>query len=347
MKSLQNKLAKTKSSTRHRLVRYGILAVNLLILVMVAYFLSRPSSGKVAATASALGSNSFASTVINPLDQLSAADVAQTVAEVTDLPETTAVTNQAETVTAELAVTPVNNLVANKPQVVETTYQSNKNIQTYVVQPGDTVASLASKFDVTSIQWSNNLLSNSLIVGSKLEIPPVNGIVYAVKAGDTSQSLAQKFNANAAQITAFNDAELSGLITGEMIVIPGGSVQIQAAPTYNFYAQYGSNGYDFGYCTWYVASQIAVPSNWGNASSWAYYARLSGWNVSNAPTIGAIAQTPYVDYGQGHVAIVVAISADGSSIEIRDMNNYGDGGGWDRVGEGWVSTSSFANYLTN
>jgi len=50
---------------------------------------------------------------------LSAADVAQTVAEVTDLPETTAVTNQAETVTAELAVTPVNNLVANKPQVVE------------------------------------------------------------------------------------------------------------------------------------------------------------------------------------------------------------------------------------
>ena len=178
-------------------------------------------------------------------------------------------------------------------------------------------------------------------------IPPVNGIVYIVKAGDTPASLATKFASNAAQIIAFNDAEINGLIPGETIVIPGGQVQAAAAPTYNFYAQYGSNGYDFGYCTWYVASQIAVPSNWGNASSWAYYARLSGWNVSSTPTVGAIAQNTYVDGGQGHVAIVVGISADGSQVEIKDMNDYGDGGGWDRVGEGWVSTSSFNNYITN
>jgi LysM repeat protein len=296
-----------------------------------------------------LGSSKPASSVVNPLDQLSSADVAETVAEVTNLPEATAVANQAQTVNAELAVTPVNNIVAAKPQVVATNYESNQNIHSYIVQAGDTVASLAVKYDVTSssIEWSNNLASNNLITGAKLLIPPVNGIVYIVKAGDTPQSLATKYAANAAQITAFNDAEIGGLWTGETIIIPGGQIQIQSAPTYNFYAQYGSNGYDLGYCTWYVASQIAVPSNWGNAASWAYYARLSGWTVSSSPLIGAIAQTPYVDGGEGHVAIVAAVSADGSSVEIKDMNNYGDGGGWDRVGEGWVATTSFPNYLTH
>jgi surface antigen/LysM repeat protein len=318
-------------------------------LVLVTYFLTQPSSSQAAVAAGAISGKSSTSNATNPLDQLSAADVAETVAEVTNLPEATAVTDQAETVNAELAVTPVNNLVAAKPQVVGTNFASNQNIHSYVAQPGDTVASLAVKFDVTSnsIEWSNNLLTNSLIVGSKLVIPPVNGIVYAVKAGDTPQSLASKFSSNAAQITAFNDAEINGLTPGETILIPGGQIQAVVAPTYNFFAQYGSNGYDYGYCTWYVASQIAVPSNWGNAASWAYYARLSGWNVSSVPTVGTIAQTPYVDFGQGHVAIVVAISADGSQVEIKDMNNYGDGGGWGRVGEGWVATSSFPNYITH
>jgi surface antigen len=349
LKALGGRLARTKPSARRRLIRYGILGINLLFLVLVGYFLSRPSSSQAAAGTGLLGNSKPASTLINPLDQLSSADVAETVAEVTGLPEATAVANQAQTVNAELAVTPVNNIVAAKPQVVATNYESNQNIHSYVVQPGDTVASLAVKFDVTSnsIEWSNNLASNNLITGAKLLIPPVNGIVYSVKAGDTAQSLATKFAANAAQITAFNDAEISGLTPGEMIVIPGGQIQAELAPTYNFYAQYGSNGYDFGYCTWYVASQIAVPSNWGNAASWAYYARLSGWTVSSSPSIGAIAQTPYVDYGQGHVAIVVAVSPDGSQVEIKDMNNYGDGGGWARVGEGWVPTSSFPNYLTH
>jgi surface antigen len=320
----------------------------VLVLALVSYFLSRPSTSQAASTAGILGSTRASQTATNPLDQLSSAEVAETVAEVANLPEATAVTNQAETVNAELAVTPVNNIVAAKPQVVATDYASNQNIHSYVVKAGDTVASLAVKFDVTSssIDWSNDLTGNNLIVGSKLLIPPVNGIVYTVKAGDTPQSLATKYSANAIQITEFNDAEINGLTPGETILIPGGQVQV-AAPAYNFFAQYGSNGYDFGYCTWYVASQIAVPSNWGNASSWAYYARLSGWNVGSAPSIGAIAQTPYVDGGQGHVAIVIGISSDGSQVEIKDMNNYGDGGGWGRVGQGWVSTASFPNYITH
>ncbi|HUD05918.1 MAG TPA: LysM peptidoglycan-binding domain-containing protein [Candidatus Saccharimonadales bacterium] len=326
-----------------------MLVVNLLFLAIVFLVLSRPQSTQAVNQLPASGQSS---TTVNPLDQLASADVAETIAEVANLPEATAIRNQADSVNAELAITPADNLIAQKPQVVATNFESNQAIRSYVVKSSDTVASLANKFDITSnsIEWSNGLLTGNLIVGSKLLIPPVTGIVYTVKSGDTIQSLAQKYGTSATLITSFNDAEISGIHPGELIVIPGGQAQtvqalVPSGPTYNFYATYGSNGYDFGYCTYYVASQIAVPTNWGNASSWAYYARLSGWTVSSTPTIGSIAQTPFAAGGQGHVAIVVAVS--GTNIEIKDMNNYGDGGGYDKVGEGWVSTSYFPNYITH
>src|SRR6185437_7086198 len=138
--------------------------------------------------------------------------------------------------------------------------------------------SIATKFNVTSdsIRWSNNLISSTVNPGQKLYIPPVNGIVYTVKSGDTPDSLASKYNANKEQIIEYNDAEISGLTPGERIIIPNGQVSTtvySVASTSSAFAWgtgpvYGYNGYDFGWCTWYVASQISVPSNWGNASSW-------------------------------------------------------------------------------
>ncbi len=306
-------------------------------------------SGANSSSSSRTINSSVSKNSINPLDQVSSSQIAQTVSSVVNLTETTAVTNQNETVIAEQSQSATVNNVIAKPQIVATAFVSKNDIKTYTVQPGDTVASVAAKFNITSnsILWSNNLSGSSLTVGSKILVPPVTGIVYTVKSGDTLSSLATKYGSNIDQLTAYNDAEISGIKVGEQILIPNG--QPPAAPVYNFFTPtYGSgssnNGYDFGYCTWYVATQIAVPSNWGNASSWAYYAGLSGWHVSSTPTVGAIAQTPYAAGGQGHVAIVIAVN--GSQIVIRDMNNYGDGGGWDRVGSGTVSVGTFPNYIT-
>ena len=93
-----------------------------------------------------------------------------------------------------------------------------------------------------------------------------------------------------------------------------------------------------------MATKVAVPTNWGNADTWAIYATLSGWTVSSVPRVGAIAQTS-AGY-EGHVAVVEAVSPDGSQIQYSDMNNYGDGGGWGRVGySGWVSASTFPHYI--
>ena len=337
-----------------RAVRYSLIGINFLILgAVLSFFLTYSQGGT---TSSFVGLSSVTnplSTTSDPLDQLSAADIAVEVANMINVPEATAIQNQAETVNAQLAITPAENLVTAKPQVVATALKTRQDIQEYTVVSGDTLASVAAKFNITtnSILWSNNLKSTTLLVGSKIVVPPISGIVYTVKQNDTAQSLAQTYNASADQITAFNDAEISGLTAGEQIVIPAGQQPVVRSAGYGIYgalATYGANGYDYGYCTWYVASQISVPNNWGNASSWAYYAALEGWTVSSTPTVGAIAQTPYAAGGQGHVAIVTAVSPDGSQIQFKDMNNYGDGGGYGRVGySGWVSAGLFPNYITH
>jgi len=301
----------------------------------------------------------------NPLDQVSSADIALTVARMNNLPETNAVSNQAESQAADIAIASTSDSVISKPEVVTTALKTRADIQDYTTAGGDSIASIATKFGVTSssILWSNGLVGANVPAGTKLLIPPVNGIVYTVKTGDTADSLAAQFHADKAQIVAFNDAEINGLQPGEQIIIPGG-VQTSAAPStkagiagasgtggasfaWGTAPMYGVNGYDFGYCTWYVATQINVPGNWGNAATWAYYARSSGWNVTKTPSVGSIAQTALVAGGEGHVAVVDGVSSDGSMIHIQDMNDTGDGGGFDKVGSGWVAASTFQNFIAH
>jgi peptidoglycan DL-endopeptidase CwlO len=66
-----------------------------------------------------------------------------------------------------------------------------------------------------------------------------------------------------------------------------------------------------------------VGSYWGNAKTWAYYARQDGYPVDRTPTAGAV----LVDTsgGFGHVAVVESVSANGD-IVISEMNNYAYGG---------------------
>ncbi len=344
-----------KRRSKRLAVKIGILAGDIILLVAVIAFISSyTSSNKIQSaklTSSTPAVTSVSSSTINPLDQLASATIALTVARLDNLPETTAVSNQADSELALLSEAPVNNSVLSKPQVVATNYASNKDIKTYIVQPGDTITSIAQKFNLTnnSILWSNNLYGNYVTSGTKLLIPPVNGIVYTVKSGDTTASIAQKFNANQSLIIAYNDAEINGIYIGERILIPNGTEATTPYYTYGFAfgvgAIYGFNGYDFGECTWYVATQISVPANWGNADTWYIGARESGWRVSSVPSVGAIADTNagYL----GHVAIVKAISANGQEVFISEMNDWGaPGGGFDKVDTIWESTSTYPFYIT-
>ncbi len=337
-----------------RKVRIALLASNIIILAIIGLVvLQNPRTAGQAAPS--LSNSDTAALAANPLDQVSSADIALTVARVSSLPETTAINNQAQSQAADVAVASTDNNVTAKPEVVATALKSRADIQDYTFQAGDTIPNLATKFGITSdsIRWSNGISGDTVPAGTKLVIPPVTGIVYTVKSGDTADSLAARFNASKDQILAYNDAEITGLQVGEQIIIPNASSQTAttaasiAAGGGNGTAfpwgsgpMYGFNGYDYGYCTWYVATQVNVPGNWGNASTWAYYARLSGWSVSSAPTVGAIAQK---GGGEGHVAIVTGVNPDGS-VTVRDMNGFA---GWGRVGSGTVSTGFFQNFITH
>jgi N-acetylmuramoyl-L-alanine amidase len=275
------------------------------------------------------------------LDQLSSADIAVHVAKLTNLPEASSVTNKADTVNAQLAVTPADDTVIAKPQVVATSLKSYKDIQTYVTVQGDNIPSIAAKFGITSdtIRWSNGLQGDNVEVGKPLLISPVNGVVYVVKAGDTIDSVADKYKANKEQLIADNDAETGGLIVGNKILVRDGSVapvvsrraafgSAGAGFAWGGGAVYGANGYDYGYCTWYAANMRAkigrpIPSNLGNASTWKVLAQRAGFAVGNVPQSGAVIWTPPRDY-YGHVGFVESVNADGS-VNVSEMNVRGWG----------------------
>jgi len=336
---------------QRRFVRYSLLALNVLVLGSIGLFVLRGHTPGDAGNSIAASIKS--DTPSDPLDQLSTADIAVNLAQMTRLAETPAVTNQADSASTQLIV-PAQTTVIAKPQAVTTELKSSQDIITYVTKDGDTIASIAAQFGVTSesILWSNNISGNAVGVGSKLLIPPVTGIVYTVAAGDTPDSLAAKFRADRAQIIAYNDAELSGLKVGARIIIPNGQ-QVAAAPTRTSYvgtgasvagfsATYGYNGYDYGFCTWYVANrreQIGrpLPSNLGDAWTWDDRAAAAGIGVDHVPAVGAAIVTKS-NSAPGHVAFVEAVNSDGS-VWISEMNSSGQrsmtdsssAGGWGRV----------------
>lgn len=283
-----------------------------------------------------------------PVDTIAAADIAANIAIATQSPIAILVSNQADSERAVSKINTGDEIAVAKPQIVSTGGDSatSNDINFYTVVSGDTVSSVAAKFNVTSrsVKDSNNLYGDFVSVGTVLRIPPKNrnGVVHKVTDGDTPESLASKYSANADKITAFNDAELSGLVVGAYIFIPDGINNVPTPSNNNasfafFNPIYGGNSYAAGYCTWYVASRIGVPSNWGNANTWDSGARSSGWVVSNTPVAGAIFQT---DYGwAGHVGIVEEVSPDNTQIRFSDMNGVA---GFGRVGfSGWVSASRY------
>ncbi|MFA5358613.1 MAG: M23 family metallopeptidase [Patescibacteria group bacterium] len=136
----------------------------------------------------------------------------------------------------DLSATTQGGLALLKPEispVQETSRVSRTKEEIYVVQNGDTVASLAEKFGVSvyTILWENNLTEKSYIrPGDKLIILPVSGIKHKVKRGETLDQIAQKYNVDKEKIIAYNDlVQNQGIKIGDDLLIPGG----KKLPTYS------------------------------------------------------------------------------------------------------------------
>lgn len=343
-------------TNKKRVIRFSLLSANVILLAVVAGFvLQKPKTTGTTVSNAVLATQE--ESIANPLDELSSADIAVTVARAAQLPEQVQIANHADTINAQLAVTPADDVVSAQPQIINTGLKSRADISEYIVVAGDTVASVAQKFGVTSetIKWSNGLTGDSLNAGTTLTISPVNGIVYTAKSTDTIDGLVGKYSLNKDRFIAINDLESGNLPVGQQIILPDAS-QPQVTRTSSsrlasdytfsrsgFEAIYGYNGYSYGYCTWHAANRRAatgrpVPANLGNAISWYSRAQGAGFGVGSVPQAGAVVWHARLG-GLGHVAFVESINADGSA-NVSDMNYPS----WGRVTYRTISPAEFGAY---
>lgn len=94
-------------------------------------------------------------------------------------------------------------------------------VNTYIVSSGDTLYSIAKKFDtsVNKLKELNNLSTNMLSLGQKLLIPIGEDTTYVVKSGDTLYSIAREFNTTVDKLKELNNLESNTLSVGQILIV--------------------------------------------------------------------------------------------------------------------------------
>ncbi|NCS83299.1 hypothetical protein GW746_02680, partial [Candidatus Saccharibacteria bacterium] len=132
--NLSNLSASPKISKRSRrkLVRWGIVAGNVSLLLGIGIFvLANRSASQTIRSGTVNSLVATASSLHNPLDTVSSAQIALQAAQMTNLPELTAVRNQTDSENAQLAVATSDTSIVAKPQIVGTGQKSKKDIAHY------------------------------------------------------------------------------------------------------------------------------------------------------------------------------------------------------------------------
>lgn len=105
----------------------------------------------------------------------------------------------------------------------------NDNEIIYTVVKGDSLWSIAKKFDTTvdKLKKLNNLNSNLLQIGQKLKIKDnassgsgSNLVSYTVQKGDTLYGISRKFNTTVSELQSLNNLKSSVLQIGQILLVP-------------------------------------------------------------------------------------------------------------------------------
>lgn len=94
---------------------------------------------------------------------------------------------------------------------------------THVVKSGDYLGKIAEQYSVSvsSIKQQNNLRSNTLKVGQKLQISvPVKTTIYQVRNGDFLGKIADKYGVSISDIRKANNLRSDSLAVGQKLTIP-------------------------------------------------------------------------------------------------------------------------------
>ena len=107
---------------------------------------------------------------------------------------------------------------------------------TYVVKSGDSLWSIAQKYNMTvnELKALNGLTSNNLQVGQVLNVgttsnnTPNTGNTYTVKSGDSLWSIAQKYNTTVNELKSLNNLTSNDLTIGQVLKVPTGTTSNEA-----------------------------------------------------------------------------------------------------------------------
>ncbi len=180
----------------------------------------------------------------------------------------------------------------------------------YAVVSGDTLASIAKKFDISvdTIKWANNLKSDTIKPDQILKIPPVTGIVHKVASGDNIYTIAKKYKTDAQNIVNFPfndfaDLDTFSLTIGQALYVPGGVIEEEKPKYYapQFIAQVQSGMRGSSNFIWPTSGMITQYPVW-------YHMALdianAGMPVVLAADSGTIAYAGCLNYGYGCHVIV-------------------------------------------
>ena len=111
----------------------------------------------------------------------------------------------------------------------------------YIVKSGDTLYSIAKKFNVKldNLKEANNLTSNMLSLNQKLIIPKISNkedyLLYEVKKGDNLYNIANSYNTTVSDIMSLNNLSSNTLSIGQVLKVPLKEIENTNSTEYTSY----------------------------------------------------------------------------------------------------------------
>lgn len=220
--------------------------------------------------------------------------------------------------------------------------ENEKDIIDYIVEPGDTLESIAQNFNISldTLLSANELSKGAKIkVGQNLVVLPVSGVIYVVKSGDTLGEISKVYKSHVSDIVTFNDLSNEGdIFIGDVLVLPNG-VMPKKAPPAPSQPPLASNFFIFpteGKITqgihWYngvdIANQCGTPVH--TAAAGQVQRVKYGWNFGGGNTVTILHSNGVVSY-YGHLMTIFVTPGD--RVDVGDRIAL-MGGGRGMVGAG-------------
>ena len=205
---------------------------------------------------------------------------------------------------------------------------------TYIVQQGDTAASIAARhgLQLESLLWNNPELRtdpNFLYVGDELTIPSRDGILYTVQLGDTLLDIADVYQADVESIVGLSGNQLGdadSVLDGAVLLLPGAVPPPPPPPAVTPEPFFAAAAPDEGYGGDSAAAAGAVYSGFmwpvGGSLNDYFGAPRGGGTYHSGLDIGADSGTLIAAAAGGQVVLASSGYGYGNYVIVRHDSGY-------------------------